>query len=199
VEGFRAAHGGAGRLGIVLASSSPQRRAILERLGVQFTVRPSGSTELEEGDPEALAQENALRKARAARDPGAKEAVIGCDTLVALEGVIYGKPAHESAARETLEALDGNTHQVVSGVAVLLAGEEERSAIARTAVTFRALDEALLDWYLATGEWRGRAGGYAIQGAGAALVRAVEGDYENVVGLPLATLLDLYPELLDRR
>jgi septum formation protein len=181
----------------VLASSSPQRRAILDRLGLQFTVRPAGTTELDEGDPEVLAGENALRKARAARSPAVREAVIGCDTLVALDGVIYGKPADESAARAMLEALNGTTHEVVSGVAVLLGGGEERWAIARTAVTFRALDEALLDWYVATGEWRGRAGGYAIQGAGAALVRAVEGDYENVVGLPLATLLDLYPELLN--
>ena len=101
--------------------------------------------------------------------------MLGCDTLVALDGVIYGKPADESAARATLEALAGTTHEVLSGVAVLLGEEEERTAIARTAVTFRALDEALLDWYLATGEWRGRAGGYAIQGAGAALVRAWRG------------------------
>jgi septum formation protein len=198
VKGSQAEHGGAGGLLLVLASSSPQRRAILERLGVAFTVRASGATELHEGDPGALAAENALRKARAVRTPGASEAVIGCDTLVALDGVIYGKPSDERAARATLEALNGATHEVLSGVAVLLGDEQERTAVARTAVTFRALEEALLDWYLATGEWRGRAGGYAIQGAGAALVRAVEGDYENVVGLPLATLLDVYPELLNR-
>ena len=78
----------------------------------------------------------------------------------------------------------------------LLLPDGERTAIACTKVAFRVFDEALLDWYLATGEWRGRAGGYAIQGAGAALVRKVEGDYENVVGLPLAVLLDIYPELL---
>jgi septum formation protein len=79
---------------------------------------------------------------------------------------------------------------------VLLLAGEERVAHARTDVTFRTLSETMLDWYLATGEWRGRAGGYAIQGAGAALVREVAGDYENVVGLPLASLLDLYPGLL---
>ncbi len=92
------------------------------------------------------------------------------------------------------------THEVVSGLALLGSdGEEERVAIARTAVIFRAIDDTLLDWYIATGEWRGRAGGYAIQGAGAALVRAIEGDYENVVGLPVATLLDICPELLRDR
>jgi septum formation protein len=183
-------------LSLVLASSSPQRRAILERLGVPFTVRPSNVPELDQGDPGEVAGENALRKARAARKPGAREAVLGCDTLVVLDGAIYGKPAGESAARAMLAALSGVTHEVVSGVALLLLNERERTAIAHTAVTFRALDEALLDWYLATGEWCGRAGGYAIQGAGAALVRGIEGDYENVVGLPLATLLDIYPELL---
>ena len=178
----------------MLASASPQRRAILERLGVPFSVRPARVGELTRGDPARLAAQNALRKARAASRAGAAEAVIGCDTIVCLHGVIYGKPAHERAARATLQALSGATHEVLSGVVVLVAGEE-RSAVARTAVTFRALDDGLLDWYLATSEWRGRAGGYAIQGAGAALVRGVRGEYENVVGLPLATLLDIYPEL----
>jgi septum formation protein len=184
----------------VLASASPQRRAILERLGVAFTVRPSHTSELDRGDPGALVRENALRKARAVRRADVREAVLGCDTLVALDGVIYGKPRDERAAREMLLSLSGSTHEVFSGLALLLGdGRSEigqRTAVTRTAVTFRRLGNGLLDWYLDRGEWRGRAGGYAIQGAGAALVRAVEGDYENVVGLPLATLLDLYPELL---
>jgi septum formation protein len=181
---------------LVLASSSPQRKAILERLGVAFTVRPSDCEELDQGDPGEVALENALRKARAAQKLGVEaELVLGCDTLVAMNGAIYGKPAGETAARTTLQALSGATHEVVSGLALLLNGEQ-RSALARTKVAFRELSEELLDWYLATGEWRGRAGGYAIQGAGAALVRSVEGDYENVVGLPVATLLDLCPELL---
>jgi len=185
-----------GRPALVLASSSPQRRAILERLGVPFTVRHPGVAEFELGDPEGVVAENALRKARAACAVGAHETVLGVDTLVSLDGVIYGKPLDERAARRTLRALSGATHAVLSGLALLGPGVLQRTAIARTAVTFRELDEALLDWYLATGEWRGRAGSYAIQGAGAALVRAVGGDYENVVGLPLASLLDLYPELL---
>ncbi len=189
---------GAGPPVLVLASSSPQRRAMLERLGVAFLQRPPAVAELEQGDPAEIALENALRKARAAAAPGAGEVVLGCDTVVALGGVLYGKPADESAARETLGALSGAAHEVVSGLALLIEGSPARTAVARTSVTFRALGEELLDWYLATGEWHGRAGGYAIQGAGAALVRSVRGDYENVVGLPLATLLDLYPELLSR-
>ena len=151
--------------------------------------------ELERGDPAEVAVENALRKARAAHRPGVAEVVLGCDTLVALDGVIYGKPADERQARETLGALSGRVHEVISGLALLLP-DGERTALARTAVSFRRLDQALLDWSLARGEWRGRAGAYAIQGAGAALVRKVQGDYENVVGLPLAALLDIYPELL---
>jgi septum formation protein len=189
---------GGDRPALVLASSSPQRRALLKRLGVPFSVRVPKTSELCRGDPLHLARENALRKARAALAPGAWEIVLGCDTLVALDGVIYGKPADERQARETLTALSGAEHEVVSGLALLFGGEQgcERIAIARTGVTFRELSKELLDWYLATGEWRGRAGAYAIQGAGAALVKSVRGDYENVVGLPLSSLLDLYPELL---
>jgi len=163
---------------------------------VAFTVRPADVRELDRGDPGEVALENALRKARAARKLGTEaEVVLGCDTLVALDGAIYGKPSNEREARGTLRALSGAVHEVVSGL-VLLLPDGERTAIVRTKVAFRAFDEGLLDWYLAIGEWRGRAGGYAIQGAGAALVRKVEGDYENVVGLPLATLLEIYPELL---
>jgi septum formation protein len=187
----------AGALPLVLASRSPQRRAILERLGVPFEVRPSDASELQHGEPRALALENALRKARAARLPGRTEAVIGCDTIVVLDGTIYGKPANEVQARATLSALSGATHEVLSGLALLLPGEE-RTALARTAVTFRALEPEELDDYVATGEWRERSGGYAIQRAGATLVHAVEGDIENVVGLPLASLLGIYPELLRR-
>jgi len=189
---------GGGRPALVLASSSPQRRALLQRLGVPFSVRVPETSELCSGDPLQLARENALRKARAALAPGVPEVVVGCDTLVALDGVIYGKPADERQARETLRALSGAEHEVISGLALLFGAEQgrERTAIARTGVAFRELSDELLAWYLATGEWRGRAGAYAIQGAGAALVRSVRGDYENVVGLPLASLLDLYPGLL---
>jgi septum formation protein len=171
---------------------------------VPFSVRASGAPELERGEPERVTVENARRKARAVSVDGAQEAVLGCDTVVVLHGEIHGKPADEAAARETLRALSGGTHEVVSGLALLLPGAEEpglleeRTAIARTEVAFRELDEDMLDWYLGTGEWRGRAGGYAIQGAGAALVRGVVGDYENVVGLPVPSLLDIYPQLLRR-
>ena len=186
-----------GGLPLVLASGSPQRRAILQRLGVDFEVRAADVAELDSGEPAQVALHNARVKAHAVARPGEQELVIGCDTIVCLDGSIHGKPADAAAARATLRALSGATHEVLSGL-VLLMPDEERSALARTAVTFRALDDGLLDWYLATGEWRGRSGAYAIQKAGAALVRSIEGECENVVGLPLASLLDLYPQLLVR-
>jgi septum formation protein len=164
---------------------------------VAFSVRVPDVQELEQGEAEIVALENARRKARAVR--GADEVVLGCDTVVELDGRLYGKPADEAAARATLRALGGRTHTVVSGLVLDGPLPRERSAVSRTDVSFRELSEELIDWYLATGEWRGRAGGYAIQGAGAALVREVRGDYENVVGLPLAALLDLCPELLEVR
>jgi septum formation protein len=182
-------------LPLVLASGSPQRRVLLERLGVPFTVRISGADELEQGpDPARVAVENALRKARAVRREGAAEAVLGCDTIVVLDGVIYGKPPDAAVARATLTALGGRTHEVISGLALLLP-EEERTAVARTRVSFREIDRDLLDRYLATEEWRGRSGGYAIQGEGSKLALALDGEEENVVGLPLAALLALYHEL----
>jgi septum formation protein len=149
---------------------------------VPFEVRPADVEELSEGDPHIVALENARRK-REARD-GAHG--LALDTLVALEGRIFGKPADEAEARETLRELSGRTHRVISGLVL-----DDHATVAVTAVTFRSIDDALSDWYLATGEWRDRAGGYAIQGRGAALVRAIVGDYLNVVGLPVAALLDL--------
>jgi len=180
---------------LVLASASPQRRKLLERLGVAFTVRPTGVAELEQGDPAEVAVENALRKARAARTSERAETILGVDTLVALGSRIYGKPADETQARATIAALAGATHEVISGVA-LLRGGREQLAVARTEVCFRECDSAAIERYVASGEWREKSGGYAIQGLGATLVREIHGDYENVVGLPLARLLDMLPELL---
>ncbi len=158
-------------------------------------MRPTDAPEVMTGDAREAAAENALRKATAAREDVDAELVLGIDTVVELDGRLYGKPGDEDAARAMLRALGGRTHRVVSGLA-LLGGNREDVATATTEVTFRALDEPLIDWYLATGEWRDRAGGYAIQGAGAALVTRVVGDYENVVGLPVATLIDLCRGLL---
>ena len=182
---------------LVLASGSPQRRAILDDLGLAFEVQASDVAEEDEGAPRVVASENALRKALAVAEAGAQDAlVLGCDTLVATELEIWGKPPNAAAARETLKRLSGRTHDVVSGLALVQAGDV-RAATEVTAVTFRTLDDATIDWYLSTGEWEGRAGGYAIQGRGAVLVKRIEGDYLNVVGLPVAALLELYPRLME--
>ena len=176
---------------LTLASRSPQRRAILEQLGIAFRVATPDVQEVVDGEPEALVVENARRKARAVEGG----LVLGVDTDVFLGGRVHGKPPDEAAARVVLRLLSGRVHEVWSGVA-LRSDEGLRSASARTLVRFRRLTEAELDWYLAGGEWRGRAGGYAIQGRGAALVEAVEGDFFNVVGLPVPALLGLAPGLL---
>jgi nucleoside triphosphate pyrophosphatase len=147
------------------------------------------------GDPEAVAVGNARRKAEAVAGRRPEPPVLGVDTVVCLGGRMYDKPADPETARATLEALSGRTHTVISGVCLIEAGRA-RSAAARTRVEFRDLDEGLLAWYVAGGEWRERAGGYAIQGRGAALIRRIDGDYLNVVGLPVATLLELAPWLL---
>jgi septum formation protein len=183
---------------LILASRSPRRRAILEQLGIMFEQLPVDVDELTEGDPEQVARENALRKARAAAaQTGSGRLVLGVDTDVFLDGRIFGKPRDVEEARRFLTALSGRRHEVWSAIALIEAGGE-RVAAARTAVRFRDLDGRLLDWYLASGEWCDRAGAYAIQGRGAALVAAIEGDYWNVVGLPVALLLEMKPDLIVR-
>jgi septum formation protein len=186
----------AGRL--VLASRSPQRRAILDALGVAFVVRPSGFEERELGEPRAVALHNALGKASAvARGDG--EVVLGVDTVVSLAGRLYGKPADPAQARETLRALSGETHTVLSALALEGLAEAPRTATCETEVSFRELDEETIEWYVRSGEWRDRAGGYAIQGAGCALVTAIAGEWTNVVGLPVGALLSAHPALLHAR
>ena len=179
---------------MILASRSPQRRAILEQLGVEFRVEAPDVQELTEGEPRGLVRENAVRKARAVAAPG--ERVLGADTAVVLGGQVFGKPGDEREAEEFLALLSGRTHEVMTAIALREPDGSERSDVAVTQVRFRPLDRPSLDWYLATGEWRDRAGAYAIQGKGAALVEAIEGDYWNVVGLPVPALLRLAPDVL---
>jgi septum formation protein len=176
---------------LVLASRSPQRKAILEQLGVPFEVQVPSVEELTEGDPELVVLENARRKAHAVGG----ERVLGVDTEVLIDGELLGKAGAPEEARGYLERLSGRTHTVLSGLC-LLEGETERTGVADTLVTFRTLSPELVRWYLDTGEWSERAGAYAIQGHGAALVERIEGDYWNVVGLPVSLLLGLAPHLV---
>jgi septum formation protein len=181
----------------VLASRSPQRRAILEQLRIAFEVVDVEVDEIGSGDPVHVATTNALRKARAGLARRPRATVLGVDTVVALDGEIFLKPVDEADAERTLKRLAGRTHEVVSGIA-LLNSENPQVAHEVTKVTFRELTDDLVRRYVRTGEWSGRAGGYAIQGQGAALVLRIMGDYLNVVGLPVSKMLDLDLRLMLR-
>jgi septum formation protein len=166
---------------ILLASVSPQRRAILELLRIPFAVVPPRFEE-RGGDPVELA----AGKARSVE--GGESPVLGVDTEVIVDGEALGKPADATAAEAMLERLAGRTHEVVSGLCLRTPAWEELHS-ETTRVTFRELTARDLGHYVASGEWENRAGGYAIQGFGGSLVTRIEGDYLNVVGLPVAVLV----------
>jgi septum formation protein len=184
---------------LILASASPQRTAILTQLGIAHTVVVADVDEVMTGDPEVVAEDNARAKAHAVAQHHPGATVIGSDTIVVTsDGEILGKPADLAGAYTMLARLVGRTHVVVSGLAIAgPGGVEMRSAVDRTTVRMRALDDAAIARHLAYGEWQGRAGAYAIQGRGAGLVERIEGDYLNVVGLPVALMSQLAPQLLD--
>ena len=170
---------------MILASASPRRSQILEAAGFEFEVRPASVDEVTEGNPAEVAVRNARAKAVAVARPG--ELVLGVDTVVALDGRLWDKPPDPAAAEATLRALSGRTHDVVSGFA-LVHDDSVTTGHELTRVTFRDLDAVAIERYVESGEWHDRAGGYAIQGRGMVLVARVEGDYLNVVGLPVAAL-----------
>lgn len=170
---------------LILASRSPQRRAILQQLRIPFEVVEPDFDEVEGTGP----LERAVGKARSVAVTDERP-VLGVDTEVLLDGALLGKPANEAEAEAMLESLSGRTHEVVAGLCLrTLAWEEQATEVTR--VTFRTLTPRDLGHYVASGEWEGRAGGYAIQGLGAALVERIDGDYLNIVGLPVAKLVEL--------
>jgi septum formation protein len=210
---------------LTLASGSPQRAEILTKLGLSFEVVVPGVEELTGGDPELEVVENARRKASAVAvsraggvvggttpedasataggggsspaATGPARLILACDTDVVLDGKALGKPADAEEARSYLDRMAGRAHTVLSGLAVLMDGEE-RSGLDSTTVTFKSLSEAEKERYVRFGEWEGRSGGYAIQTLGSTLVERVEGSVSNVVGLPVGLLLELAPELFDQ-
>lgn len=177
---------------LLLASTSPQRRAILEQLGIPFeAVAPEYHEHDAPGaSPVELVREHALGKARSVAAEAAGRPVLGVDTTVVLDGRSFGKATDAAGAAEMLRAFSGRTHEVVSGLC-LRTPDWELVEHETTAVAFRALTERDIAAYVASGEWDGRAGAYAIQGLGARLVERIEGDYLNVVGLPAALLVRL--------
>lgn len=171
----------------ILASASPRRKELLQKAGYTFEIVVSDADEsLPAGiTPEEAVRLNAARKAQAvaANRPGA--VVLGCDTVVAIDGAILGKPGDEAEAKRMLRRLSGNTHTVYSGVCITDGKKETIFAVA-TDVTFYALSARTIDAYVATKEPMDKAGAYGIQGLGCVLVREIAGDYSNVVGLPLS-------------
>ena len=180
---------------LLLASTSPQRRAILEQLGLPFEVVAPRYDERDDAGlaPPELVRAHAAGKARSVAGEAGERPVLGVDTAVVIEGRVLGKPEDEADAAEMLETLSAREHVVVSGVC-LLTPSWEAIGHEETLVGFRELTPRDIAAYVRSGEWRGRAGGYAIQGRGAALVAHVEGDYLNVVGLPAALLVRLLAE-----
>jgi nucleoside triphosphate pyrophosphatase len=173
---------------LLLASTSPRRREILELLRVPYDAVAPAYEETED-DPVA----HAVGKARSVLAAAGGRPVLGCDTEVVCDGRVYGKAARAEEAEEMLESLAGRTHEVISGLALLTgAWEEVRSET--TVVTFRSLTPRDLAHYVASREWEGRAGAYAIQGLGASLVERIEGDFFNVMGLPAALLVRVLAE-----
>ncbi len=180
---------------IILASNSPRRRAILERLGLPFEVVPAGlpeeaaSADASSDQAAQVAEALALAKADAVAADHPEALVLGADTLVCVGGRCLGKPADTAEARAMLEALSGRTHTVVTGVALI--GRERglrATAHETTAVTFRRLSEREIAGYAASDEPADKAGAYAVQGKAGLFVERVDGDYDNVVGLPLKTV-----------
>lgn len=175
-------------MAVILASASPRRQQLLDQIGCCYVV--SISDVIEDNGLDILPRELAVHQARAkalavARSPG--DVVIGADTIVVVDGAVFGKPADDADARRMLGLLSGREHQVITGVAVV-AGEQVWSDWQETAVKFRVLTAGEIERYVMSGEAADKAGAYAIQGLGALLIDSISGCYSNVVGLPLVTL-----------
>lgn len=176
---------------LVLASASPRRRALLEAAGVRFEVRPADVDETwTPGEPPVRYARRVATEKAAAVQAGTDAAVLAADTVVALGGTVFGKPADAEEARRILGALSGREHRVHTAVA-LLSGGRVRARVVTTRVRFRELSRDDVEGYIATGEPFDKAGAYGIQGHGGALVDRVAGSYTNVIGLPLRETLEL--------
>jgi septum formation protein len=179
---------------IVLASKSPRRQELLRRIGIRFEVIPSNADEdsVPKDNPAAYVRKLARLKARTVANKVRTGIVIGADTVVYCGGRIIGKPADRKEAARILRLLGGRTHDVMTGVCII----EKPSGriftkVVSTTVKFRRMNPELIDWYLRTKEYAGHAGGYAIQGYGGLLVEWIRGDYYNVVGLPLLSVVEM--------
>lgn len=178
---------------IVLASASPRRAELLASAGLSFVVVPSRVAEeqLPGEAPEEFVRRLARAKARDVAGIRRDDVVLGADTEVVLDGEVLGKPRDDEDARAMLARLSGRTHDVVTGYELYdVAAARAEGGVVRTRVEFARLSPGEIDAYVVTGEPRGKAGGYAIQGRGAGMIRRIEGSYTNVVGLPLREVLE---------
>lgn len=179
---------------IILASSSPRRKELLQQIGCKFICRPSECKELtsvDEQNPQKLVAQNAILKATASIDPSSpQEIILGSDTVVALDNIIYGKPKNNEDAYTMLKNLSGKTHQVYTGIA-LIKNHEIFSDVCVTDVTMKELSDKEIHQYIATKEPLDKAGSYAIQGLASIFIEKINGCYFNVVGLPLNSLYTL--------
>jgi septum formation protein len=178
---------------IVLASASPRRKELLEQIGLEFEVEPSDFDEdiASGSEPHEMAKKLSIGKARAAAQKHQDALIIAADTIVVLSDRVIGKPRTDAEAREMLRALSGQAHSVITGFTIL--DTETGKVLSRsveTRVHMRKLTLKEIDSYVRSKEPLGKAGGYAIQGLGAILVERIEGDYSNVVGLPLSALAE---------
>ncbi|HKD40398.1 MAG TPA: Maf family protein [Myxococcaceae bacterium] len=174
---------------LILASSSPRRRQLLELLGLKFEVRSANIDESIQGGetPSAYVERVAMLKAVRVATQMPQALILGADTAVVVDGRILGKPQSPADARRMLTLLSGRSHAVLTGIA--LAGTHQSSRIVESQIDFRVLSRGEIDWYIRTGEPMDKAGAYGAQGIGSFLIQSVHGSYSNVVGLPLAETL----------
>lgn len=178
---------------VILASGSPRRRELLEKLGIPFDSMPSNvdeNVELIDGDFKDYVQKLAVKKGSAVAERKQDALIIAADAIVVFEGAVYPKPATAEQAEQFLNQFSGKTHSVFTGVCIK--GKEKEIVFSvETKVTFKELDEGLIKAYVNSGDPMDKAGGYGIQTAGALLVEKIDGDYLNVVGLPLSKLVEI--------
>lgn len=182
---------------LILASASPSRKMLLEQAGLDFEVVVSGVDETVPSDytPAQTVEALAQRKGRAVQALRPEAPIIAADSVVSIDGLILGKPKDDEAAKATLRRLSGRTHELITGVCLLINGQMDLFHQV-TRVTFYPLTEEEIAEYVALGESRGRAGAYGIEGIGVVLVQSIQGDYPNIVGLPVAETIRHLHKLL---
>lgn len=182
---------------LILASASPSRKMLLEQAGLDFEVVVSGVDETVPSDytPAQTVEALAQRKGRAVQALRPEAPIIAADSVVSIDGLILGKPKDDEAAKATLRRLSGRTHELITGVCLLINGQMDLFHQV-TRVTFYPLTEEEIAEYVALGESRGRAGAYGIEGIGVVLVQSIQGDYPNIVGLPVAETIRRLHKLL---